>query len=119
MDTDTSISTDQITEGEVVEAIRVIHILSSAFGDERNNLYYLARILEVLYGVTYEVDDSDIENLAKVMSAINPEDAQRLDPTHVEEKSIQAEQLLHKVDEYDEHELFDSIPVVSRTNRED
>lgn len=119
MNPDSSINTDNINESDVKKAISTIHALRSAFGDEKNNLHYLARVLEVMYGVTYNLDSDDIDNLEHVINAIDKSDTRRLDPSHVDKKVAQGNSLLSKVDAYEYHGRFNDIPVVSYRQRED
>lgn len=119
MEPDNSINADTVTEDDVKDAIDTIHTLRSAFGDSQSNLDYLARVLEVLYGVEYELDSDDMDNLDNVIEAISSDEAIRLDPTHVEEKVQHAQALLAKVEGYEYHDRFEDNPVVSYTERED
>jgi len=104
---------EEITEEEVKGAIRTIHILRTAMGDEQGNLQNLARVLEVMYGVTYEVDDEDIIELERVLNGMDTSAATRLDPTHIREMQDMAGLLLNQFDQYIEYDLFDEVPEIS------
>lgn len=85
--------------------------IQSMYGDGDGSVQEFVDVIEVLYRVEYdEPTQDDVEILRKLGDSINPENAQDLDPSHVEEVIDGFEDDLDVLETMVEQGYFDGVP---------
>lgn len=114
MSRDRSVPED-VTDEEVEFVIRRLHEYKSAMGDPDHDIANLIRVLEILYGVTYDdFSDDDIETIHHVISEIDEESTQRLSPSFVQDAKLDGYEVLNDIDERVSNDGFDHVPLIGQ-----
>lgn len=110
---------DTVSDEDVQFTIKRLHEYKSAMGDPDGEIATLIRVLEILYGVSYdEFSHEDLERMHKVIHGISSEEATRLDPVFVDEARECGFETLMDINDRVESNGFEHVPLIGREGRQ-
>ena len=88
-----------------------LHQIQTMYGDADGSIQEFIDVVEVLYDVKYNrPHQHDVSGFRKLADSINPEEAQNLDPHHVEEVVDEFEADVDVIEKLVEKGYFDGVP---------